>query len=75
MQRVLLGDYKRSTRFIQTIRTPIKMFADDCKNFRILNTDGTSPESFQNDLKKLTDWVNTRSLELVFSKCKVIHFG
>ena len=35
------------------------MFADDCTIFRIWNADDTSPESFQNDLNKLTEWTYT----------------
>ena len=56
------------------INSVIKIFADDTKVFRALNSPTDSP-SLQTDLDKLLAWSKKWQLPFNVSKCKVIHYG
>ena len=53
------------------INSPLRLFADDCLLYRIINnTDDTN--RLQEDLNKLSEWADAWQLRLNASKCTVI---
>jgi len=53
------------------INSPLRMFADDCLLYRIINsTEDTT--RLQEDLNKLSEWANTWQLNFNVTKCAVV---
>ena len=56
------------------IESPIYLFADDTKIFKIINTQ-EDQKALQRDLVKLQTWTETWLLQLHPEKCKYLHIG
>jgi len=56
---------------IKDIDSPLRLFADDCLLYRVINS-ADDTRKLQEDLNKLSEWANTWQLRFNVSKCSVI---
>ena len=58
----------------EVVDNSTKLYADDNKNFQIVNTISDSVR-MQNNINELCKWSNDWQIDFNISKCKVMHFG